>query len=129
MAKDEPLREAKIVDTPDTEETHEFVEDDTMLLPNEGEAMTPEVDEEQQEEINEDKAMFTGNEALVQAVFTWMDNEIKDCDSVEAAMAIAKAYEISLDNTLVAMDLVRKVFTAKRVSFQNIHDTVNTESN
>lgn len=127
--KDEPLREAKVVDTEFGDDNDfETVSDDTQMLPNDGEQMTPEQDEEIQEEINEDKAMFTGNEPLVQAVFDWLDNEIRDCDSVEAALAISKAYEISLENTLVAMDMIRKVFTAKRVSFQNIHDTVNSGS-
>lgn len=129
--KDEPTREAKIVQTPDEfgdDNDFETVSDDTQMLPNDGEQMTPEVDEELQEEINEDHAMFQGNHPLIDAVFEWLDNEIKDCDSIEAAHGIAKEYECTIENAMTALDVCRKVFTAKKVSFQNIHDTVNPES-
>lgn len=127
--KDEPLREAKVVDTPEDETGHEFVADDSMLLPNQGEQMSPEVDEEVQQEVIEDNAMFKGSHPLVDAVFDWLDNEIADCDSIEAAHGIAKEYSCSIEHAMTALDVCRKVFTAKKVSFQNIHDTVNTESN
>lgn len=124
--KDNQLREAKVVETPE-EFDNSFIGDDSMLLPNDGEQMNNDQQEDVEEEIQEDRETFGGNPAIIDAVFEWMDNEIADCDSVEATLAVAKQYEVTKENALVAMDLVRKVFTAKRVSFQNIRDTL--ESN
>lgn len=130
--KNEPLREAKVVRTPDEEFENnsdvEFIDDDTMMLPNDGEIMAPEEDEETKEQITEDEMMFKGNEALVQAVFEWMDNEIADCDSIEAAIGISEKYKVTVEQALIALNVCQKVFSAKRVTFQNIHDTVNSES-
>lgn len=127
--KQEPLREAKVVDTEEFENNSDvpYVGDDTMMLPNEGESMTPEQDEETQQELDEDQAMFNGDPALVEAVFEWMDNEIKDCDSVEAAKNLAVQEHVSIEVAIEALNLCRKVFTAKRVSFQNIYDTLKEE--
>lgn len=129
--KDEPkLREAKIVSTPDGFQSDSDIEgigDDSMLLPNQGEEFDddrPEKPEAEQEELAEDKEVFGGDPAIINAVFEWLDNEIADCDSVEATMALAKAEDVSIDVAMQAMNLTRKVFTAKRVSFQNIRDTL-----
>lgn len=121
---DESLREGTIVETPDQEFDDTFLADDSMMLPNEGESMTPEQDEEIKQEQTEDQAMFSGNPALVDAVFEWMDNEIKDCDSIQAAKALSKQEEVPLEVAMEALNLCRKVFEAKRVSFQDIYDTV-----
>ena len=126
------IREAKVVKTPDEEFENnsdvEFIGDDSMLIPNDGESLDQE-DEEEQQELSEDQAMFGGNEALVQAVFEWMDAEIKDCDSIQAAHAIATKYKKPLDDVLIAMDLVRIIFEMKRVAFQNVYDTLKEKSN
>ena len=128
--KDEQLREAKVVETPDTDQ-EEFIPDDSMMLPNEGQAFHDEEesvqDEELKQEKDEDRAMFQGNEPLIQAVFEWMDNEIKDTDSIKTARAVAKEYKITIEHAIAVCDIVSKVIEGKRLQFQNIYDNVNTK--
>jgi hypothetical protein len=123
---EEPLREGKIVETPDTQEPSdlEFIGDDATLMPNDGEAFTENEDEEAKQELDEDKSMFQGDPALIQAVFDWMQAEEDDCDSIVAAKALAKAEGVPLESAIEAMNLVRKIFQIKRVSFQDIYDTL-----
>ena len=122
------LREGKVVKTPDEEFDDDFLTDDSMLLPNEGESMTPEQDEEEAEEKAQDQELFSGDPALIQAVFDWLDNEIADTDSIEAAVGISKAFECSLENAMIALNVCNKVFTAKKVSFQDIYDSIKEKS-
>ena len=125
--KDEPLREAKVVETPDENESDVYIPDDSMLLPNEGQAFHEEESEEIKEERSEDQAMFQGNEALVQAVFDWMDNEIKQTDSVQTARSVAKEYEITIEQAIAVCDIVAKVIEFTRVHFQTIPDRIKTK--
>lgn len=113
----EPLREGKIVDT------EEFVDDDFMLLPNNGDMSES---EEVTAEKTEDKATFGGDPKIIEAVFEWMENEMKDCDSITAAMALSKEYKISLDNALIVLKTVHDVFLIKKVSWENLYDTLKT---
>jgi hypothetical protein len=128
--KDGKIREGKVVKTPDEEFENdsdvEFIGDDAMLLPNDGSAFDEEQQEEQDQEVAEDQALFSGNEALIDAVFEWLDAEIADCDSIEAAKALAKVEKVPIETAIEALNLCRKVFEGKRVAFQNIRDTVNT---
>lgn len=125
--KDEPLREAKVVDVPDDNQDV-YIPDDSMLMMNEGQAFYDEETETKvKEEMSEDQAMFSGNQALVQAVFDWMDNEIKSTDSVSLARSISKEYGVKLEYAIIACDVVSKMIEAKKVSFQNIYDSINTK--
>ncbi len=125
--KEDKLREGKVVETPEND-SDIYIPDDSMMMMNEGQSFHDEAQEEEiKEEQNQDQAMFAGNEALVEAVFEWMDNEIKATDSIAAARAISKEYECTLDQALVACDVVAKLIEGKRVQFQNIYDTINTK--
>lgn len=120
-------RQGKVVKTPDEEFAEDNSADDSFLLPNEGEAMHDEMEEpsEEEKEVTEDQAMFAGNHPLVDAIFEWMDAEIAATDSITAAHAIAKEYKITVNEALVALNVCKKVFELKRVSFQNIYDSIN----
>lgn len=125
--KDEPLREAKVVETPD-EDQDVYIPDDSMMMMNEGQAFHDEETEEKvKEEISEDQAMFAGNEALVQAVFEWMDNEVADTDSIKTVRNVAEKYKLSTDQAIAVCDVIADVIQLKRVQFQNIYDTINTK--
>ncbi len=129
--KDDKLREGKVVETPDVndQDTNVYIEDDSFLLPNDGDALSDEQKEEEQVEMSQEQQMFV-NDELAQVVFDWLDSEIKDCDSIQAALAIAEKYKKPVDDAMIALDLVRKVFEAKKVSFQDIYDTIaNKETN
>lgn len=128
--KQDKLREGKIVETPEEENLDVYIPDDSMMMMNEGQAFHEEQQEEIKEEINEDQAMFAGNDALVEAVFEWMENERKSSDSIATARAIAKEYNITLEQALIVCDTIAKTFEFKKVQFQNIYDTINkTETN
>lgn len=126
--KDEPLREAKVVETPEDNNQDVYIPDDSMMMMNEGQAFHDEETEEKvKEEISEDQAMFAGNEALVQAVFEWMDNEVADTDSIKTVRSIAEKYKLSTDQAIAVCDVIADVIQLKRVQFQNIYDTINTK--
>lgn len=126
--KDEPLREAKVVETPEDNNQDIYIPDDSMMMMNEGQAFHDEETEEKvKEEMSEDQAMFAGNEALVQAVFEWMDNEVTDTGSVKTVRAIAEKYKLTTDQAIAVCDVIADVIQLKRVQFQNIYDTINTK--
>lgn len=126
--KDEPLREAKVVETPEDNNQDIYIPDDSMMMMNEGQAFHDEETEEKvKEEMSEDQAMFAGNEALVQAVFEWMDNEVADTDSIKTVRNVAEKYKLSTDQAIAVCDVIADVIQLKRVQFQNIYDTINTK--
>lgn len=125
--KQEPLREAKVVDT-DPEFINnsdiEGIGDDSMLMPQEGSVYAPEEQEDVVAERNEDQLLMSGNPVIIDAVFEWLEAEMLACDSLEATMILAKANGIKLEEAAAAMDYVAKIFLAKKVSFENIRDTL-----
>lgn len=125
--KNEPLREAKVVDTPEEFVNNSDIEgigDDSMLMPNEGSVYAPEEQEDVVQERTEDQLLFNTNPAIIDAVFEWLDAEIAACDSVEATLILAKIEGLTEVEALHAMEFVRKIFTSKKVTFENIRDTL-----
>lgn len=112
----EPLREGKIVDT------EEFIDDGFMLLPNSGDIA--EIEDEKQTEESEDKVVFGGDPKIIEMVFEWMENEIKDCDSITAAISLSKEYNIPMETALIALKTIHDVFLIKKVSWENLYDTL-----
>jgi hypothetical protein len=126
MTKKQPtsLREAKIVETPEENTTDVYIPDDSMLLPNEGGTFDSDQEEEIEQEKTEDQKLFSDGTSLINALMDWLESEEKDCDSIAAAMLIRDKYKCSADEALIALDVCRNVFMAKRVSLLNIRDTV-----
>lgn len=122
--KNEPLREAKVVETPEQEDDRAYTADDSMLMPMDGNAFEVEEQEDVKQERNEDQLLFNTNPAIIDAVFEWLDAEMEACDSVEATLIFADARGMNKDQALEAMAYVRKIFLAKKVSFENIRDTL-----
>lgn len=124
--KDEKLREAKIVETPEND-SDVYIPDDSMMMMNEGQAFheDPEIKEEKDKEKAEDEAMFKGDHPLVQAVFEWMDGEVEGTDSVKFARTVAEEYKLDMTQAIAVCDIVAKTIQFKRTQFQNIFDSVN----
>ena len=53
------------------------------LAPNEGSVFQPTRDEELEQEISEEKAIFTGAALLREEIMRWIDSEITLCDSID----------------------------------------------
>lgn len=122
--KQEPLRQAKVVETPEQEDDRAYVADDSMLMPMDGNTFETEEQEDVKQERTEDQLLMGGNPAIIDAVFEWLEAEMLACDSVEATVALAKAHDISIESAMVAMDFAGKIFLAKKVTFENIRDTL-----
>lgn len=122
--KQEPLREAKVVDTPESVDDRAYVADDSMLMPMDGNTFETEEQEDVKQERTEDQLLMGGNPIIIDAVFEWLEAEMLACDSVEATMILAKAHNIPIEQAMIAMDYVAKIFLAKKVSFENIRDTL-----
>lgn len=122
--KQEPLREAKVVETPELEDDRAYVADDSMLMPMDGNAFETEEQEDVKQERTEDQLLMSGNPAIIDAVFEWLEAEMNACDSVEATLILADARGMNKEQALEAMSYVRKIFLAKKVSFENIRDTL-----
>ncbi len=124
--KQEPLREAKVVETPESVDDRAYVADDSMLMPMDGNAFETEEQEDVKQERTEDQLLMSGNPVIIDAVFEWLEAEMLACDSLEATMILAKANGIKLEEAAAAMDYVAKIFLAKKVTFENIRDTLKT---
>lgn len=125
--KQAQIREGKVVETPEAFVNNSDVEgigDDSMLMPMDGNTFGVEEQEDVKQERTEDQLLFNTSPALITAVFEWLEAEILACDSVEATMILAKAHNIPIEQAIIAMDYVAKIFLAKKVSFENIHDTL-----
>lgn len=122
--KQEPLREAKVVETPEQEDDRAYVADDSMLMPMDGNTFEAEEQEDVKQERTEDQLLMSGNPIIIDAVFEWLEAEMLACDSVEATIILAKAHNIPIEQAMIAMDYVAKIFLAKKVSFENIRDTL-----
>lgn len=122
--KQEPLRQAKVVETPEQEDDRAYVADDSMLMPMDGNTFDVEEQEDVKQERTEDQLLMSGNPIIIDAVFEWLEAEMLACDSVEATIILAKAHNIPIEQAMIAMDYVGKIFLAKKVSFENIRDTL-----
>lgn len=100
--------------------------DDLMPNSNDGNIFAAPEQEDVEEEKAEDEQLINGTPGpMMDALFEWLDNEMKDCDSVQATLGIAKEYGVTMENAMAAMDVCRKVFEAKKVSLENLRDTLN----
>lgn len=91
----------------------ELLSDD--LMPNEGSAFYPEVDEDLQQEENREKAMIQAAEPLMDDLLLWFQNQIDETDSVSKIDLTSK---VSVEAQIQAQQIVKNKLMVMKVSLE-----------
>lgn len=84
------------------------------IYPNDGQYFVPQTPVEQKRSQSEKRQQTLDQLPLLKEHLEHLENRIEATDSVKQTMLIAKEYDVSKEDALIALDLVRQQLEAER---------------